>query len=486
MKINEKKKTINNKFYFRDFILKIKSFDSYLFEFIVISPSKLTFISGKKEKIQKFIHSKNDFFLNGEYRPIDAKIFAITGKNKKVDLLDLKKNSILKRILAHKGAIYAIDFSKNRTQLITGGDDFIVKLWDISTQQVVFSFENKNNFIRSIYFSPWNNNVCGSSSYDGKIKIHDFRNSKTPVMIFDHKCPVENFKFSKYGKNLISVGGNQIKLWSPFSNQEVLTLKEKKHIIDFEFFSKNSILYGNFKNEIKKFNFLKNRIFTILCFKISILSINSLSIGLIFGFSNGKIHFKKFKKKNFSSFFLNEFLSNSNSNFEILTDKNLSNYFFFPKKKNFLTFKSHYKKSFKKNLKMDNKCIFYLNSKKSLDFYIRNENLKKLISLIFINNKNLILILILKKLYKTKIIFLLIARTNSKKFFFLIKKIFNDFEDWSSSINFLFLLKITQIYFCIFANRINISFLLKIFFFFKKKKNLTKKLLAYKFFKFFF
>ena len=184
------------KFLFKNYIIDIQPFDKEPFEFSIISPSNLTFISAKREKIYKKINSNNDFFLNGKYRPKDGKIFAVGGKNKKIDLIDLKKNIILKTITAHRGSINALAFSWNQTQIISGGSDFIIKLWDISTQQCLISIKNEKNSVRSISFLPEINQIFASSSYDGKIKIFDFRFSKIPILIFDHGCPVENFKFS--------------------------------------------------------------------------------------------------------------------------------------------------------------------------------------------------------------------------------------------------------------------------------------------------
>lgn len=78
-------------------------------------------------------------------------------------------------ILAHTMEIFTLDFSfKDQFLLLTGGNDGLVKLWDMrNLTQPLYEFLDNNEHILKVEWCPSNSSVFASSSKDCKIKLWD-------------------------------------------------------------------------------------------------------------------------------------------------------------------------------------------------------------------------------------------------------------------------------------------------------------------------
>ena len=54
---------------------------------------------------------------------------------------------------------------------------------------------------------------------------------KRLISTFKHGCPVENFLFCNNEKDIISIGGNSIKIWSIFQNKLIFDLKTERNLL---------------------------------------------------------------------------------------------------------------------------------------------------------------------------------------------------------------------------------------------------------------
>ncbi|WNZ27620.1 hypothetical protein HJG54_32715 [Leptolyngbya sp. NK1-12] len=73
---------------------------------------------------------------------------------------------------AHNSQIWSIAFSTDGRWLVSGGDDRIVRLWDVNTGKPVSVFEGHQNVIHTVVFNA-DNTLIASSSADETIKIWD-------------------------------------------------------------------------------------------------------------------------------------------------------------------------------------------------------------------------------------------------------------------------------------------------------------------------
>ncbi|ABW98002.1 U3snoRNP (nucleomorph) [Hemiselmis andersenii] len=469
-------------------ISNIKNGDRNFFEFVVICTSKVFFFTGKNSKIKSKIVSKKNIFSNGNFRPKEIRLFALCGSDKKIDIIDFQKNKVIRSFYAHKGKVNDVCFSENKINVLSGGDDKSLRLWDLSTQKCISTFNHHKNIVSGVSYFPYQKNIAASSSFDGKIRIFDFCYINLMVSFFDHKSPVEKLKFSQNQKDIISLGGTFLKIWDLNVKKEKFILKEKKPLLTMDFFENDSILYSNFRNEIKKLNLLNHKIYSVFCFKFPVICISSSLSSFAIGLSNGNICIKRFCLKIFSQnqkiskkvFFQNQDIKN----FHIDSS---SNFFYYPsnekrsKKKIIkIPFLKKFTKGFLKKKKKDTNFNHEKNSFRSFidqGLYLEGINFLSKV-------KNPYFIFCLMKIFKNKNVlknFMVYFSKNFLNFFFdLFKK---NFVAFSSLDIFSIFYNIIKKNGKVFDRLLDFGKLKKIFVFFKKKKinfKIRKLLVIYK------
>nr|UXY87214.1 U3 small nucleolar ribonucleoprotein [Cryptomonas sp.] len=345
-------------------------------EFGLISSSKIILTSSVNFLHRTIINIKDDVFLNGCFRTTDHKILAVSCRSKKIDLFDLHKGNLIKTLKGHTSPVHAISFSDNGLNLISGGDDGFLKIWDIAVQSCVSFVKLNKVFIRSVSYLPKNNQIYACSSYDGFIRINDIRSNDTPIVKFNHGCPVEKFRFTPDGKNIISIGGNTLKLWDLTQRKLIMSLKEEKPLINIDTSSNNMILYSSLNYDIKSFDLKTCSTRSLLFFKKNVVSFGVLLNGIAISFSDGTISFKKNVKIKFE-------IKNRNENDEKRKKKiPNSNIFFIPKKN---VPKNSYKKHQAQNCFKKKKIKLFKDSKtfSSFDYSLRTFSLNRILDSFF-------------------------------------------------------------------------------------------------------
>ncbi|MFV0444784.1 MAG: WD40 repeat domain-containing protein, partial [Planctomycetaceae bacterium] len=71
---------------------------------------------------------------------------------------------------AHSDAVRALDFSADGRLLVSSADDFTVKVWDGMTGNHVETLRGHGGWVRSVVFSPVDNDVVLSAGYDRSVK----------------------------------------------------------------------------------------------------------------------------------------------------------------------------------------------------------------------------------------------------------------------------------------------------------------------------
>jgi WD40 repeat protein len=301
--------------------------------FSLISGLNLFFFSEKNFKIRSKIFSKKNVFNSGNFKPGNSGLFAICGRDKKIDIIDYKKNKILKSFNAHKDIINDLCFSENRSNLISGSSDKTIKVWDISTQKCIISIKCHRKMVSSVSYVPYHDSLIASASYDGRLRIFDLRLPKTLILSLNHKSPIEVFKFSKCGKNLATLGGQDLKIWSPKNYNEFITFSERKLLSSFDYCGNNTLLYGTFDGEVREINLYDKKVSSYFTHKIPVTLLSTKNQVIIIAFSDGRICKKKFiikKEKDSKESIYKEKIKNNHTEFS-------SSFFFVPKiKKKFL------------------------------------------------------------------------------------------------------------------------------------------------------
>ncbi len=141
-----------------------------------------------------------------------------SGQGDNIQLWDVKSGIVIKQF-PETGWVNILRFSQSGEIVISGKLDAI-KLWNLSTQQLIGELEVNLFDKPQIVFSPDNKFIaCGEIA--GKIKIWEFKTKKLISEFQAHTDAVTSLRFSSDGKILISSGSRTdptMKIWKNFWN----------------------------------------------------------------------------------------------------------------------------------------------------------------------------------------------------------------------------------------------------------------------------
>jgi WD40 repeat protein len=421
-----------------NFLLKIISTSDLREKFCLLYAKKIIFSSFDKYLNKIIINTQSNSFLNSCFRRKDQRILATSRENKKIDIFDLQKGLILRSLDKYSSLCHALSFSKNGINLISGGDDGSVNIWDISLQKHLYSVKISEKALRSVFYWPENNQIYASSGYDGIVRFIDIRSNNSTVGSFNHGCAVENFKFTKNGREIVSIGGNMLKVWNLRERKLEFLVKEKKAITEMNVDQDDTILYSGLNNNIKLFKLNSYKLNSRFLSKKNIITFACLSNRIIIGFSD-----KIISIKNSSA---NQKISKTKKKLQFNKNNTYSNIFFLPKKKKFF-FKYQENFTNKKYIKTKKKKnSFSLVLKKSIDNLIRNNMIKKIFDILYENKKFSIIFLVINEVINQGKIEIILTQIEAKDFLFLINIITEDLKFISTPGFFWMIIKISENY----------------------------------------
>ena len=110
-------------------------------------------------------------------------------------------------MMPHNGPIRAIDFNPNtaRSEFATGGDDYVIKIWNYRTFLQLYELPGHRDYIRVIKYCPskYNKPWFISCSDDQTIRIWDYNLLTTIAVISDHSHYVMGIDWHPNNVNLI-------------------------------------------------------------------------------------------------------------------------------------------------------------------------------------------------------------------------------------------------------------------------------------------
>jgi WD40 repeat protein len=158
----------------------------------------------------------------------DAAVMAIGLESGIIEVMDTREKFHLRTFRNHRKRINAIDYSEN--DLYSGGDDFILRHFDVAAGEVVHSYSNAHSdYIKSI--KVLEDNHLLSAGYDGFIRLFDFRVHEKAQLEFNHEEQLENIDVFPSGLTFAAVGGNKMSLWDIRAGKELFQAKNNKKIV---------------------------------------------------------------------------------------------------------------------------------------------------------------------------------------------------------------------------------------------------------------
>ncbi|CAG8237735.1 unnamed protein product, partial [Penicillium olsonii] len=111
--------------------------------------------------------------------------------------------SLIQTLEDHSSSVWAVAFSPDGKQIVSGSADGTIKLWDSTTGDLQKTLEDHSNWVHTVAFSPDSKQIA-SGSFDKTIKLWDSTTGDLQKTLEGHSDWVQTVAFSPDGKQIAS------------------------------------------------------------------------------------------------------------------------------------------------------------------------------------------------------------------------------------------------------------------------------------------
>lgn len=163
----------------------------------------------------------------GSFRS-DGRLLCAGGEESIIRMFDVSTKTPLRIFKGHSAPVHRCFFTPDNIHLSSFSDDKTVRLWDIPSEKAVSVFSEHQDYVRAGAVSPASPDILLSGSYDRTVKMYDTR-TNTPVLSVDHGAPVESILFLPSGGIFLSAGGTEIRVWDALAGGRLLAKTSQHH-----------------------------------------------------------------------------------------------------------------------------------------------------------------------------------------------------------------------------------------------------------------
>jgi WD40 repeat protein len=155
-------------------------------------------------------------WINSLVFSVDSETLLVSSADSVVKRLHLASGNVRGELHGHQGVVLNIALSADGCLLASGGEDGVIKIWDMQTDLCVMTLEGHQGWIGALAFDPASNQNyrVASGSSDHTIRIWDVQSGHTMQTLEGHTNGLLALVFSPDGQTLASSSLDQtIRLW---------------------------------------------------------------------------------------------------------------------------------------------------------------------------------------------------------------------------------------------------------------------------------
>ncbi|CAI5759033.1 unnamed protein product [Candida verbasci] len=230
------------------------------YDFAVTSSTRIQIFSSKTRQVLKTFSRFKDVVYSANFR-YDGKLLVASDATGLVSIYDsYQPRNLLVSLNPSSHQTHVAKFhSTIGNRLVTGSDDRILRLYDISqtTKGPILQYNDNlhDDYIRSINFIPENPNLIISGCYDGNVRIFDTRDTLKPITTFQQSNLVEDV-IAISPTTIVSSGGPVVKIWDLTKNSQIHELNNFTKSTTCLYDTKEKgLLVGSLDGHVKVFDY---------------------------------------------------------------------------------------------------------------------------------------------------------------------------------------------------------------------------------------
>ncbi len=169
------------------------------------------------------LEGHSNVVISVAYSPNGQQLASASG-DKTIKIWDVSSGQLLKSLTGHSDTVNSVAYSPSGQQLASASTDKTIKIWDISSGQLLKSLTGHSSEVISVAYSP-NGQQLASASTDKTIKIWDVSSGQLLKSLTGHSNSVISVAYRPNGQQLASASADQtIKIWDVSSGQLLKSL----------------------------------------------------------------------------------------------------------------------------------------------------------------------------------------------------------------------------------------------------------------------
>jgi WD40 repeat protein len=152
-------------------------------------------------------------------QPVSAVAYTTNGSNvmsggwdQKLTLWDPAREDVIRRFEGHIGVVWCVAMLPNGTHALSAGDDATLKLWDLAVARPVREFKEHEKEVYSVAILPDGRSAL-SASLDGTLKLWDLASAQV-IRRFAYGSPILSVAVTPDGKTAVSAAKDALQVWN--------------------------------------------------------------------------------------------------------------------------------------------------------------------------------------------------------------------------------------------------------------------------------